>query len=107
MLHSSFFAKLFADTGSIVTVTDGEVMVQRNEAGIPSMMAIMTVDRARNYYVATRGSTAPAAVSRIRWQQPKNDKTVDATRESINFERPEVVNLFHSFASMIDQHNAC
>lgn len=71
------------------------------------MMAVMTVDRNRNYYVATRGSTASAPVNRIRWTQPKDDKEADAERLHIDFERPEVVNLFHSFASMIDQHNAC
>lgn len=80
---------------------------RENEAenGKPVMMAIMTVDRNRNYYVSTRSSTTPKPVSRIRWTQPKNDKAADAVREEITFTRPEAVDMYHSFASIIDQHN--
>lgn len=66
----------------------------------------MTVDRNRNYYVATRGSTQPAPVKQICWQQPKDDMDAAAVRENIELERPEAVNLFHEFGSWIDRHNA-
>lgn len=87
---------------------DSEILIFKdNNSGVPTMMAIMTVDRNRNYYIATRGTSAPATVNRIRWQQPRHDKEADARREHIEFERPQAVETFHSFASKIDQHNGC
>lgn len=68
------------------------------------MVALMTVDRNRQYYIATRGCTTPATVTRTRWKQGE-DKDAEATRETSEFDRPHVVSFFHRTANKIDIHN--
>ena len=85
-------------------VTDSHVLVRKKQDGQIAMMAIMSVDRNRQYYVATRGSTQPSFVSRDRWQQGE-DKDAAATLEKIEFFRPDIVSQFHRFAGKIDEHN--
>lgn len=84
---------------------DSVTLVEKDNAGLVKKMAVMTVDRNRNYYISTRGSTAPTKVSRERWQQPRGDKEADAFLADIQFERPEIVSTFHNFAGMIDLNN--
>lgn len=90
---------LFVDT------TESRIMIRKpQDKKDADMMAIMTTDRNRHYYLATRGSTEPSLVSRDRWQQGE-DKEADATLEKIEFYRPHVVSQFHRVAGKIDMHN--
>ena len=85
---------------TISTVTESKVLVRKTGERV-DMMAVMTVDRNRQYYVATRGSSKDAFVSRERWQQG-SDTTAKPTKERIEFNRPDVVSMYHRIAGKID-----
>ena len=84
--------------------TELHVLIEKDENGDATKMAVMSIDRTRHYFIATRGSMESAPVRRTRWQQGL-DQDADAKLTAIEFNCPKVISDYHSSASKIDLHN--
>ena len=76
------------------------------ENDIPTMMALVWMDRDRRYFITKSSSLEEGAqYERERWRQVDETENAEAEKVTVVVPQPKVCEVYYSACSKIDQHN--